>query len=95
MCPITSQFLSNNPSGTGFFIRCLQKPNAAGGKVKTAEVVFENAQVASVARQMIDGFQLKTGWIMDCHVFSISRQVIWVWRRRASVQVHPGVPAVW
>ena len=40
------------------------KPNAAGEKVKTAEVVFENAQLASAARQMLDGFQLKKGWIM-------------------------------
>jgi U2 small nuclear ribonucleoprotein B'' len=38
------------------------KPNAAGEKVKTAEVVFENAQLAAVARQMLDGFQLKKGW---------------------------------
>jgi hypothetical protein len=40
------------------------KPNATGEKVKTAEVVFENAQLASVARQMLDGFQLKKGWNM-------------------------------
>ncbi|KAI9447729.1 hypothetical protein H4582DRAFT_1802372 [Lactarius indigo] len=40
------------------------KPNAAGEKVKTAEVVFENAQLATVARQMLDGFQLKKGWNM-------------------------------
>jgi len=40
------------------------KPNAAGEKVKTAEVVFENAQLAAVARQMLDGFQLKKGWNM-------------------------------
>ena len=40
------------------------KPNAAGEKVKTAEVVFENAQLAAVARQMLDGFQLKKDWNM-------------------------------
>ncbi|KAI9467310.1 hypothetical protein BJY52DRAFT_1110332 [Lactarius psammicola] len=40
------------------------KPNAAGEKVKTAEVVFENAQLAASARQMLDGFQLKKGWNM-------------------------------
>ncbi|KAH9173364.1 RNA-binding domain-containing protein [Lactarius sanguifluus] len=40
------------------------KPNAAGEKVKTAEVVFENAQLAAAARQMLDGFQLKKGWNM-------------------------------
>ncbi|KAI0306886.1 hypothetical protein B0F90DRAFT_1665254 [Multifurca ochricompacta] len=40
------------------------KPNATGDKVKTAEVVFENAQLAAAARQMLDGFQLKKGWNM-------------------------------
>ena len=40
------------------------KPNGAGDKVKTAEVVFENAQLAAAARQMLDGFQLKKGWNM-------------------------------
>ena len=40
------------------------KPNASGEKVKTAEVTFENAQLAAVARQMLDGFQLKKGWNM-------------------------------
>ena len=40
------------------------KPNAAGEKVKTAEVVFENAQLAAAAKQMLDGFQLKKGWNM-------------------------------
>ncbi|KAH9960449.1 hypothetical protein BC827DRAFT_1207841 [Russula dissimulans] len=40
------------------------KPNATGEKVKTAEVVFENAQLAAAARQMLDGFQLKKGWNM-------------------------------
>ncbi|KAF8506054.1 hypothetical protein F5888DRAFT_1604167 [Russula emetica] len=40
------------------------KPNGAGEKVKTAEVVFENAQLAAAARQMLDGFQLKKGWNM-------------------------------
>ncbi|KAI0265087.1 RNA-binding domain-containing protein [Gloeopeniophorella convolvens] len=40
------------------------KPNAAGEKVKTAEVTFENAQLAAVAKQMLDGFQLKKGWNM-------------------------------
>jgi U2 small nuclear ribonucleoprotein B'' len=40
------------------------KPNGTGEKVKTAEVVFENAQLAAAARQMLDGFQLKKGWNM-------------------------------
>ncbi|KAN0128590.1 spliceosomal protein [Lactarius tabidus] len=40
------------------------KPNAAGEKLKTAEVVFENEQLAAAARQMLDGFQLKKGWNM-------------------------------
>ncbi|KAI0298823.1 RNA-binding domain-containing protein [Russula brevipes] len=40
------------------------KSNATGDKVKSAEVVFENAQLAAVARQMLDGFQLKKGWNM-------------------------------
>ncbi len=40
------------------------KPSAAGEKVKTAEVVFENAQLAAAARQMLDNFQLKKGWNM-------------------------------
>ncbi len=40
------------------------KPNGAGEKVKTAEVVFENSQLAAAARQMLDGFQLKKGWNM-------------------------------
>ncbi|KAH9983208.1 RNA-binding domain-containing protein [Russula compacta] len=41
------------------------KPNTSGEKVKTAEVVFENAQLAAAARQMLDGFQLKKGWNMS------------------------------
>jgi hypothetical protein len=40
------------------------KSSGAGEKVKTAEVVFENAQLAAAARQMLDGFQLKKGWNM-------------------------------
>jgi hypothetical protein len=40
------------------------KPNGPGDKVKTAEVVFENAQLAAAAKQMLDGFQLKKGWNM-------------------------------
>jgi U2 small nuclear ribonucleoprotein B'' len=40
------------------------KPNGTGEKVKTAEVVFENAQLAAAAKQMLDGFQLKKGWNM-------------------------------
>jgi hypothetical protein len=40
------------------------KPNGAGEKVSTAEVVFENAQLAAAARQILDGFQLKKGWNM-------------------------------
>jgi hypothetical protein len=40
------------------------KSTATGDKVKSAEVVFENAQLATVARQTLDGFQLKKGWNM-------------------------------
>jgi hypothetical protein len=68
MVHIASQF---EPNGSlryrGFQtaqVKPSTRPNGAGDKVKTAEVVFENAQLATAARQMLDGFQLKKGWNM-------------------------------
>jgi len=48
----------------GFQTAQVKPPTKANEKVNTAEVVFENAQLAASARQMLDGFQLKKGWNM-------------------------------
>ncbi|KAI6105632.1 hypothetical protein F5141DRAFT_1125102 [Pisolithus sp. B1] len=39
-------------------------PNAAGAKVKMAQVFFESSELASVAKEALDGFTLKKGWQM-------------------------------
>jgi hypothetical protein len=68
MAYTTSQFVPNEFFRYRGFqtaqVKPSTKPNGAGEKVKTAEVVFENAQLATAARQMLDGFQLKKGWNM-------------------------------
>ena len=40
-------------------------PNASGVKVKMAQVQFDTAELASVAKEALDGFTLKKGWIMS------------------------------
>ncbi|KAF8076330.1 hypothetical protein FPV67DRAFT_1407754 [Lyophyllum atratum] len=40
-------------------------PNAAGAKVKVAQVTFESPDLASVAKTALDGFTLKKGWVMS------------------------------
>ncbi|RDB22786.1 U2 small nuclear ribonucleoprotein B'' [Hypsizygus marmoreus] len=40
-------------------------PNAAGARVKLAQVVFETPELASVAKAALDGFTLKKGWVMS------------------------------
>lgn len=39
-------------------------PNAAGARVKMAQVFFESSELASVAKEALDGFTLKKGWQM-------------------------------
>jgi hypothetical protein len=41
------------------------KPNAAGGRVKMAQVFFESPELASTAKEALDGFTLKKGWQMS------------------------------
>jgi U2 small nuclear ribonucleoprotein B'' len=40
-------------------------PNAAGQKVKMAQVLFDTPELASTAKEALDGFTLKKGWIMS------------------------------
>lgn len=40
-------------------------PNAAGERVKMAQVLFETPDLASVAKTALDGFMLKKGWLMS------------------------------
>lgn len=39
-------------------------PNASGQPTKTATVIFESPDLASAAKEALDGFQLKKGWNM-------------------------------
>ncbi|KAI6047230.1 hypothetical protein EDC04DRAFT_601727 [Pisolithus marmoratus] len=47
--------------------RVTQAPtsNAAGARVKMAQVFFESSELASVAKEALDGFTLKKGWQMS------------------------------
>jgi U2 small nuclear ribonucleoprotein B'' len=40
-------------------------PNAAGQKCKMAQVLFDSPDLASVAKEALDGFALKKGWAMS------------------------------
>lgn len=40
-------------------------PNAAGARVKMAQVLYENAELAAVAQEALNGFLLKKGWQMS------------------------------
>ncbi|KAI0638004.1 RNA-binding domain-containing protein [Trametes polyzona] len=40
-------------------------PNAAGQRVKMAYVMFESPELATVAKEALDGFALKKGWVMS------------------------------
>lgn len=40
-------------------------PNAAGQKVKMAQVYYDSPELASVAKEALDGFTLKKGWNMS------------------------------
>lgn len=40
-------------------------PNAAGQKMKMAQVLFDSPELASVAKEALDGFTLKKGWVMS------------------------------
>ncbi|KAH9938320.1 RNA-binding domain-containing protein [Fomitopsis serialis] len=42
-----------------------QTPNAAGQKAKMAQVLFDSPELASVAKEALDGFTLKKGWVMS------------------------------
>ncbi|KIK98736.1 hypothetical protein PAXRUDRAFT_823518 [Paxillus rubicundulus Ve08.2h10] len=44
-------------------------PNAAGVKVKIAQVFFESADLASTAKEALDNFTLKKGWKMSVVYF--------------------------
>ena len=39
-------------------------PNAAGQKVKMAQALFDSAELATAAKDALDGFNLKKGWPM-------------------------------
>jgi len=43
--------------------------NAAGAKVKMAQVFFESAELASTAKEALDNFTLKKGWKMSVAYF--------------------------
>lgn len=40
-------------------------PNATGQKCKMAQVLFDSPDMASVAKEALDGFALKRGWVMS------------------------------
>ncbi|KAI0772063.1 RNA-binding domain-containing protein [Trametes elegans] len=40
-------------------------PNAAGQRTKMAYVMFDSPDLASVAKEALDGFTLKKGWVMS------------------------------
>jgi len=40
-------------------------PNPAGVKVKMAQVLFDTPDLATIAKEALDGFSLKKGWIMS------------------------------
>ena len=40
-------------------------PNAQGQKIKMAQVLFDSPDLASVAKEALDGFTLKKGWVMS------------------------------
>ncbi|OJA17010.1 hypothetical protein AZE42_00604 [Rhizopogon vesiculosus] len=40
-------------------------PNAAGASVKMAQVLFDTPELASTAKEALDGFTLKKGWKMS------------------------------
>jgi U2 small nuclear ribonucleoprotein B'' len=44
-------------------------PNAAGAKVKMAQVFFESAELASTAKEALDNFTLKKEWKMTVVYF--------------------------
>jgi len=39
-------------------------PNASGQPVKMAQVFYETPELASVAKEALNGFSLKKGWVM-------------------------------
>jgi hypothetical protein len=40
-------------------------PSAAGERVKMAQVLYENVELATTAKEALDGFLLKKGWQMS------------------------------
>jgi U2 small nuclear ribonucleoprotein B'' len=40
-------------------------PNAAGQPIKIAQILYETPQLAAVAKENLDGFALKKGWVMS------------------------------
>lgn len=40
-------------------------PNASGQRAKMAYVMFDSPDLASVAKEALDGFTLKKGWVMS------------------------------
>jgi len=40
-------------------------PNAAGQKTKMAQVTFDSPDLSSAAKEALDGFTLKKGWVMS------------------------------
>lgn len=41
-----------------------QTPNANDQKVKMAQVIYDTADLASVAKEALDGFKIDRGWKM-------------------------------
>ncbi|OBZ76560.1 hypothetical protein A0H81_03709 [Grifola frondosa] len=50
-------------------------PNAAGQKVKMAYVLFDSPDLAAVAKEALDGFALKKGWVIYSDVLDITESV--------------------
>ncbi|KAF5393782.1 hypothetical protein D9757_000070 [Collybiopsis confluens] len=40
-------------------------PNAAGSQLKIAQVLFQSAELAAVAKEALDGYTLKKDWVMS------------------------------
>lgn len=41
------------------------QPNPDGTRVKMAQVIFESSELATTAKEALNGFTLKKGWLMN------------------------------
>jgi U2 small nuclear ribonucleoprotein B'' len=63
----SASFINSPPRYQGFqntHVVQSPTPNAAGAKVKMAQVLFDTPDLASTAKEALDGFTLKKGWLM-------------------------------